>query len=356
MADKEINALPELEAVTDDTLLPVYQPGAVTPAQRMSGAQFRAFAEAAAFEHVMDMTQGPPGPRGPKGWDGYSIFFTAGSGEPSDSLDIQFPYDEIERYGREIQYGDFIISGDGILWQAEYITAQIGGGTYVECSLIKNLVGPKGEVPENLDSRVETLESQVADLLYVPITISTFGHNAGTREMGDTVTALTLSWSTNKVPTALALNGEAIDPELTSMALSDLDITGNRTWTLQATDERGAKTVKNTTVSFYNGIYYGGAAQPEIIDSDFIMGLSRKELSGTKNHTISISGGNGLYAWYAYPKRLGTSLFNIGGFDYEYELTTVSFTNKFGYTEDYYVYRSGQYAPASLSVTVKNGG
>lgn len=46
MADKEIVALPESTGVTDETLIPVYQPGAVDPAQKMTGAQFRAFAEA----------------------------------------------------------------------------------------------------------------------------------------------------------------------------------------------------------------------------------------------------------------------------------------------------------------------
>ena len=91
------------------------------------------------------------------------------------------------------------------------------------------------------------------------------------------------------------------------------------------------------------------------MDSAFILGLT-KILTGNKNRTVSIQGGDGLYAWYAYPKRLGTSLFNIGGFDYEYELETVLLTNQHGYQEDYYVYRSGQYTPASLSVTVKNGG
>lgn len=303
--------------------------------------------------------KGDKGARGAAGADGASTFYTASSGTESEYHDIVFSQDEVETAGREIQQGDLIISADGTVWSVEafiYETIWAGGGSYVDCSRLASLVGPAGAVPEGWEDRLGTLETQMSNLLYNPITISTFGHNAGTREMGDTVTALTLSWSTNKAPTALALNGEAIDPELTSMALSDLDITGNRTWTLQATDERGAKTVKNTTVSFYNGIYYGGAAQPEIIDSAFIMGLSKKELSGTKNRTISITGGDGLYVWYAYPKRLGTSLFNIGGFDYEYELAAVSFTNKFGYTEDYYVYRSGQYAPASLSVTVKNGG
>lgn len=47
MADKQIKELPDLKQVTSDTLIPVYQPGSVSPAQKMNGAQFRAFAETA---------------------------------------------------------------------------------------------------------------------------------------------------------------------------------------------------------------------------------------------------------------------------------------------------------------------
>ena len=211
---------------------------------------------------------------------------------------------------------------------------------------------------ENTEERLTELESQMSDLLYKEISITSFTHNAGTKEMGDTVTAVTLSWSINKQPKSLTLDGEALSVNMVKLALSDLSITkdNNKTWTLKATDERGATSTKTTSIPFQNGIYCGGAALPETIDSAFIMALASKTLTGTKNRTVTIAGGDGKYAWYAYPKRLGTSLFNIGGFDYEYELTTVSFTNKFGFTEDYYVYRSGQYAPASLSVTVKNGG
>ena len=219
--------------------------------------------------------------------------------------------------------------------------------------------GPPGEPggsSENTEQRLTTLETQMAELLYTAISISSFAHNAGTKEMGAIVTELTLSWTTNKKPTALTLDGASLNAELTSKKLSELLITKDKTWTLKATDERGAEASKTTTLSFQNGIYYGAKAVPQTVDSAFIMGLGKKELSGTKNRSVSVTGGDGLYFWYAYPKRLGKSLFNIGGFDYEYELITVEFTNSLGYTEDYYVYRSGQYAPASLSVTVKNGG
>lgn len=46
MADKNIAELPEVAAVTDDTLIPVWQPGAADEAQSMTGQQFREFAEA----------------------------------------------------------------------------------------------------------------------------------------------------------------------------------------------------------------------------------------------------------------------------------------------------------------------
>ena len=50
MADKQIVELPMLQALTDETLIPVYQPGALSPAQKMNGKQFSAFAKAAVEE------------------------------------------------------------------------------------------------------------------------------------------------------------------------------------------------------------------------------------------------------------------------------------------------------------------
>lgn len=215
-------------------------------------------------------------------------------------------------------------------------------------------VGASGD----LEERVEELEGRMADLLYTPINITSFTHNAGTREMGDTVTEVKLSWSVNKQPSALTLDGESLSASQISQTLSSLSITkdSGKTWTLKATDERGAVSTKSTGISFQNGIYYGCAAVPETVHSAFVMGLEQKILSGNKNRTVTFSGGDSLYAWYCYPKRLGLSLFNIGGFDYDYEYITVPFTNQFGVTEDYYVYRSGQYVPTPISVTVKNGG
>ena len=211
------------------------------------------------------------------------------------------------------------------------------------------------ELDETL-AKIPELEKDIADLKYKPIEITAFAHDLPTQELGAVVRTVTLAWALSKAAVSLTLDGAAVDPALTEKTLTGLEIAKTRSFTLVATDEREATVSKTTSLSFYNGIYYGAAAAPAAIDSAFVLGLGNKVLTGQKNRTVKITGGEGLYAWYAYPKWLGKSLFNIGGFDYEWDLETISFKNSLGYTEEYYVYRSGQYAPASLSVTVKDGG
>lgn len=205
-----------------------------------------------------------------------------------------------------------------------------------------------------LEERVETLEEQLADLLYTAISITSFGHNAGTQEMGATVTALTLSWKTNKTPTALTLDGEAIDVNLTSKALSGLSITkdSGKSWTLKATDERDAVATKSTSISFLNGVYYGAASNPAAINSAFVLGLT-KTLTSTRARTITVDAGAGEHIWYCLPTRLGKCTFTVGGFEGGFDLVdTISFTNSSGFTENYYIYRSSQTDLGSTKVVV----
>lgn len=243
--------------------------------------------------------------------------------------------------------------------RAEVAAAKAEGAAQTAAKTVKTLddkvEGVFGKLDE-AESRFSAIEQDIADLKYKPIEITAFAHDLPVQELGAVVSTVTLAWALSRAPESLKLDGATVDTTLTEKTLTGQAIKGNKTFTLVATDEREAAASKTTSLSFYNGIYYGAAAAPATIDSAFVLGLGNKVLTGTKNRTVKITGGDGLYAWCAYPKRMGKSLVNIGGFDYEWELETISFTNSLGYTEDYYVYRSGQYAPASLSVTVKDGG
>lgn len=58
MADKQITELPASSGVTNETQFPAYQPGSLTPAQKVSGAQIAAFAEAAGEAAASDLQRG----------------------------------------------------------------------------------------------------------------------------------------------------------------------------------------------------------------------------------------------------------------------------------------------------------
>lgn len=193
-----------------------------------------------------------------------------------------------------------------------------------------------------LEGKVATLEQQMANLLYTAISVTSFGHDADTKEYGQTVSAVTLSWAINKTPTALTLDGEALDVSARSKALTGLSITedNNKTWKLVATDERGATSEKTTSITFCNGVYYGVGAARASYDSAFVLGLT-KNLRNSKLSPVTVTAGEGQYIFYCLPKRMGTCAFSVGGFEGGFELAaTISFKNASGYTEDYYIYKS----------------
>lgn len=196
------------------------------------------------------------------------------------------------------------------------------------------------------------LESDIADLLYKPVTITKFTNNVNTIEIGSTVTDVTLAWDFSKVPVAVTLDGIAQPVDSTGVSLTDLSITANKSWQLVATDERGAKATKSTGVTFLNGVYYGVATQPSAIDSSFIRSLT-KTLRGSKLPSFTVNAGTGQYIYYCVPKRFGTCEFSVGGFSGGFELAdTTSFTNVSGYTEDYYVYKSVNAGLGNTTVNV----
>lgn len=201
--------------------------------------------------------------------------------------------------------------------------------------------GGSADISE-LEEDVETLKQQMANLLYTAISVTSFTHNAGTKEYGQTVSSVNLSWAINKTPTALTLDGVALDVSARSKALTGLSITKdkNKTWKLIATDERGAKSEKTTTISFCNGVYYGVGAAQDAYDSAFVRGLT-KNLRSNKLTSVTVTAGAGEYIFYCLPKRMGTCTFKVGGFEGGFELVaTMSFTNASGYTEEYYIYKS----------------
>ena len=189
-----------------------------------------------------------------------------------------------------------------------------------------------------------------ADFEYTGIKITDISINYTRVELGLTVGYATIYWSLNKAPKTQTVNGEFV-PSMV-MQWSEPNVSSDRTYTLRVTDERDAEATASVSIRFLNGVYYGVAENPEILDSAFILRLA-KELSNTKGRTITVNAAEGQRIWYALPARLGDCSFAVGGFSGGFDLVdTIEFTNAYNYTEEYNVYASAKTGLGATKVVV----
>lgn len=179
-----------------------------------------------------------------------------------------------------------------------------------------------------------------ASLRYTAIDIKSFSVSGNPAEKGRTINSVVLSWAANKVPKEVYVDGKSFEATNTDITLADLGLTSDKTWTLKVVDDFGASATKQTTLHFYNGVYYGAAVNPVTIDSVFVRSLQKK-LTGTRKGTLTVTAGSGQYIWFAFPVALGEPTFRVGGFEGGFiDMGVISYTNMYGYTEKYKVWKS----------------
>jgi hypothetical protein len=162
----------------------------------------------------------------------------------------------------------------------------------------------------------------------------------------------TIAYTAVSVPTGLTLSISSgfgfpitVNSPYTSYAFTSAAgvtyTTPPQTITLTATarDGSGSSSVATTNFSFINNIYYGLSTLTSLT-SPGVVALTAV-LQNSKAYSFTITSGAGQYVYYAYPSRLGTATFTVGGFAGGFELpVTLSVTNSNGYAENYYIYRS----------------
>lgn len=190
--------------------------------------------------------------------------------------------------------------------------------------------------------------------LYKAVAVNSLSNNVNTVEKGRTINDVTLSWTINKVPATLTLDGEAVDISSKSKVLTGLGLQADKTWTLKAVDARNASSQKSTGVYFRNGRYWGiGDVEADGVDDAFVQSLT-KELAANNTKTFTVNAGVGKYIYYAHPASFGTPVFNVGGFEGGFDLIkTFDYTNASGFTESYKVWKSTNANLGNTTVVVK---
>jgi len=142
-----------------------------------------------------------------------------------------------------------------------------------------------------------------------------------------------------------------VGPTLNTQTVDYPAVGGYQQFTLNATDGTDNST-SSLTYYFYNLRFWGVSIDTTYDESD-VEGLASNELSNARAKTFTVTAATGEYIVYAYPSRLGTATFTVGGFGGGFEdPQTVSITNTNGYTENYYVYRSTQSGLGATTVVV----
>jgi hypothetical protein len=141
-----------------------------------------------------------------------------------------------------------------------------------------------------------------------------------------------------------------IGPTTNTEAVTYPAVGSTKVLTLHASDSETTVT-SNLTYSFYNRRFWGVSSSTSLTESE-IEALTN-ELSNSKAKTFTVTANTGEYIYFAYPLRLGTATFTVGGFEGGFESpTTVSVTNSSSYTENYYVYRSTNSGLGATTVVV----
>lgn len=174
--------------------------------------------------------------------------------------------------------------------------------------------------------------------LYVGLTGSMTG--GGVYEKGYNVSSVVLNWSYNKTLVSQTMVNPplgSISPSLRTATIGSTTTT-DTTFSVAGNDGKGSTTL-STSVVFRQRRWWGTSANTNLTSSQ-ILNLSGNEFATSRAKTLTIDG-NGQYIWFSYPVSFGIASFRVNGLqNTSWIQNIVSHTNAFGFTENYYTYRS----------------
>lgn len=216
----------------------------------------------------------------------------------------------------------------------------------------KTITGGINEVNNKIkkvqENQIE-LDAKIWDIQN-PFDISSITLAPNISQMGSTASPK-LTWNyTHSTIKSQTINNATVENTLRTKTFTG--VTTTTTYTLVGTSNSGVQKSKTATITFANGVYYGKSTT-STYDSALINSLT-KQLSNSKNRTITVNAGAGEYIYYCVPSRLGACNFNVGGFDGGFsKVATVNFTNSDNYKEKYDIYKSDNANLGNTNVTIK---
>ena len=197
------------------------------------------------------------------------------------------------------------------------------------------------------DARFEAVNRRIDEIIGDDtVEIRSFTASPNVCEKGGTENVV-LTWIITGNVSAVKINNTIVTGNTYTVTVNNDTI-----FTLEAFPEHGVSAVKEIEVKFVNHIFWG-VSESATMDEGAVKALDFTELSDQRVREFTTNP-NRQYIYYAYPKRLGASVFSAEGFEGGFtEPATVSIDNHSGYSEDYYVYRSENKISGTTLISVR---
>lgn len=211
-----------------------------------------------------------------------------------------------------------------------------------------------------VNSDIDDMKNQIADLMYSPIQINSFNSNVNVVEKGEAIKNILLNWTLSKDPVTQTIDINPIIDRIPPITASDRgaiisgkDIVKDTTFTLTVTDERGTTATKTVSITFLNGVYYGAHTNADGLTSEQIIGTLTKNLQSSKDTTFTVNAGSSEYIYFCMPSRFDAPRFIVGGFEGGFDkVSTIYIKNASGYSDSYDIYRSTNMGLGNTTVSV----
>lgn len=208
---------------------------------------------------------------------------------------------------------------------------------------------------EYINGDVSNVKEALDKLLYTPPSVTSFSTtpSAGDYDIGRVLDSITFNWTTNKAITSQSITDIGDIPVNERSVQYDSTVLANKTFTITVSDGKQSAS-RSLNYRFMHRAYWGASTAPSSYNGAFISSLSNSRLTTTRTGTITLTAGAGQYIFYCFPASWGTPTFNVGGFDGGFELAaTLSFTNGYGITTTYVIWKSDHPNLGSQTVLIK---
>lgn len=206
----------------------------------------------------------------------------------------------------------------------------------------------------SVDNVKAALEAIAAKVWYTKIAITAFNAspNAGTFEVGATVSKPTFTWTTSKTPTKTVIDGQTVTG--TSYTMSS-DITETKTVTLSVTESEGGVASSSKAYTFGYAVYTGMATAPSSFTQDWVKStLGGKSIKTTAAGSYTMKGSaTSQYWWLVAPSSWSISFkTSLGSGGAEKVGTIDAFVNDQGKAVPMTVYRASKVQGSDMTITV----